>query len=39
LREKMKKEKKPKKEKKVDLLKDFKKINKKPVDVSKKNPR
>lgn len=29
------KKKKPKKEKKVDLLKDFKKINKKPVEVKK----
>ena len=27
--------KKPKKEKKLDLLKDFKKINKKPIEVKK----
>lgn len=32
----MKEKKKAKKEKKVDLLKDFKKLNPKPVEVKKK---
>lgn len=34
----MKKKKRPEKEKKIDFLKDFKKLNKKPAQVKKQKP-